>query len=266
MIVWGGWVVCTGVVLSYASGIIHPYYTVALAPGIAATVALAVSALWAVRDEVDRPAVARRGRRGRRAVVVRVARPRGRLDAVAALGRTAVRPRVAIVVVLPRCGRVARRPLAGDDAAHRADRVLAADRSDRAHRARCRRPARRARPASADAAAGRRQVPRRYGAGRRGAGRFRAARPAAFRRPARHRPHDTADAARHRHGPPGPPSGGAPGGEPAATAQAAVSAARTTVDTDLRPRSRRTRTTTTGSPRRSARTARPACSSRPASR
>ena len=51
MIVFGGWVICTGVVLSYASGIIHPYYTVALAPGIAATVALAVSALWAVRDK-----------------------------------------------------------------------------------------------------------------------------------------------------------------------------------------------------------------------
>jgi 4-amino-4-deoxy-L-arabinose transferase-like glycosyltransferase len=49
MIVWGGLVICTGLVLSYASGIIHPYYTVALAPGIAATVALAVSSLWAVR-------------------------------------------------------------------------------------------------------------------------------------------------------------------------------------------------------------------------
>ena len=51
MIVWGGWVLCTGLVLSYAGGIIHPYYTVALAPGIAATVALAVSSLWAVRSD-----------------------------------------------------------------------------------------------------------------------------------------------------------------------------------------------------------------------
>ena len=33
LIVWGGWLLCTGVVLSFASGIIHPYYTVALAPG-----------------------------------------------------------------------------------------------------------------------------------------------------------------------------------------------------------------------------------------
>jgi 4-amino-4-deoxy-L-arabinose transferase-like glycosyltransferase len=50
LIVWGGWIVCTGVVLSFASGIIHPYYTVALAPGIAAVVALAVVSLWRARS------------------------------------------------------------------------------------------------------------------------------------------------------------------------------------------------------------------------
>jgi hypothetical protein len=44
--VWGGWVLVTGVVFSYASGIIHPYYTVALAPGIAALVGLGVVELW----------------------------------------------------------------------------------------------------------------------------------------------------------------------------------------------------------------------------
>ena len=49
MIIWGGWVLCTGVVLSFASGIIHPYYVVALAPGIAATVALATVELWRAR-------------------------------------------------------------------------------------------------------------------------------------------------------------------------------------------------------------------------
>ncbi len=49
LIVWGGWVLCTGVVLSFASGIIHPYYTVALAPGIAAVVALATVTLWRAR-------------------------------------------------------------------------------------------------------------------------------------------------------------------------------------------------------------------------
>ena len=49
LIVWGGWVLCTGLVLSFAGGIIHPYYTVALAPGIAATVALAGVSLWRTR-------------------------------------------------------------------------------------------------------------------------------------------------------------------------------------------------------------------------
>ncbi len=50
LIVWGGWLLVTGVVLSYASGIIHPYYTVALAPAIAALVGLGVVTLWRSRD------------------------------------------------------------------------------------------------------------------------------------------------------------------------------------------------------------------------
>ena len=50
LIVWGGWLLVTGVVLSYASGIIHPYYTVALAPAIAALVGLGVTTLWRSRD------------------------------------------------------------------------------------------------------------------------------------------------------------------------------------------------------------------------
>jgi 4-amino-4-deoxy-L-arabinose transferase-like glycosyltransferase len=50
-IVWGGWLVFTGLVLSFASGIIHPYYTVALAPAIAACVALAVVSLWERRED-----------------------------------------------------------------------------------------------------------------------------------------------------------------------------------------------------------------------
>ena len=32
-LLWGGWVIVTGLVFSYMSGIIHPYYMVALAPG-----------------------------------------------------------------------------------------------------------------------------------------------------------------------------------------------------------------------------------------
>ncbi len=45
-LLWGGWLLCTGVVFSYMSGIIHPYYMVALAPAIAALVAVGAMALW----------------------------------------------------------------------------------------------------------------------------------------------------------------------------------------------------------------------------
>ncbi len=51
-IVWGGWLLVTGVVLSLASGIIHAYYTVALAPAIAALVGLGVAELWRARADV----------------------------------------------------------------------------------------------------------------------------------------------------------------------------------------------------------------------
>src|SRR5699024_5068435 len=36
--VWGGWLVVTAVVFSFMNGIVHPYYTVALAPAIAALI------------------------------------------------------------------------------------------------------------------------------------------------------------------------------------------------------------------------------------
>jgi 4-amino-4-deoxy-L-arabinose transferase-like glycosyltransferase len=49
IVVWGGWLIVTGVVLSFASGIIHPYYTVALAPAIAALVGMAVVLMWRER-------------------------------------------------------------------------------------------------------------------------------------------------------------------------------------------------------------------------
>ena len=45
-LLWGGWLVVTAAVFSFASGIIHPYYTVALAPAIAALVAIGVVVLW----------------------------------------------------------------------------------------------------------------------------------------------------------------------------------------------------------------------------
>lgn len=46
---WGGWLLVTGVVFSYMSGIIHPYYTIALAPAIGALVGIGAVELWRVR-------------------------------------------------------------------------------------------------------------------------------------------------------------------------------------------------------------------------
>jgi 4-amino-4-deoxy-L-arabinose transferase-like glycosyltransferase len=48
-LLWGGWLLVTGLVFSFMSGIIHPYYTVALAPAVAALVGIGVSGLWRIR-------------------------------------------------------------------------------------------------------------------------------------------------------------------------------------------------------------------------
>ncbi|MCW2931748.1 MAG: putative integral rane protein [Actinomycetia bacterium] len=45
-LLWGGWLVVTGLTFSYMQGIIHPYYMVALAPAIAALVAVGAISLW----------------------------------------------------------------------------------------------------------------------------------------------------------------------------------------------------------------------------
>ncbi len=50
LLLWGGWLVVTGAVFSFMSGIVHPYYTVALAPAIAALVAISVRELWRGKD------------------------------------------------------------------------------------------------------------------------------------------------------------------------------------------------------------------------
>ena len=49
-LVWGGWLLVTGVVFSYMAGIIHSYYTVALAPAIGALVGIGAVQLWRVRN------------------------------------------------------------------------------------------------------------------------------------------------------------------------------------------------------------------------
>ncbi|SFW57907.1 glycosyltransferase family 39 protein [Amycolatopsis australiensis] len=57
LLLWGGWLVVTALVFSYMSGIIHPYYTVALAPGIAATLGISVRELWRGRANLAARAV-----------------------------------------------------------------------------------------------------------------------------------------------------------------------------------------------------------------
>jgi 4-amino-4-deoxy-L-arabinose transferase-like glycosyltransferase len=52
LLLWGGWLVVSGLVFSLSSGIIHTYYTVALAPAIAALVAIGGRMLWARRAGV----------------------------------------------------------------------------------------------------------------------------------------------------------------------------------------------------------------------
>lgn len=49
LLLWGGWLVVTAAVFSFMGGIIHPYYTVALAPAIAALVGTAAVQLWRIR-------------------------------------------------------------------------------------------------------------------------------------------------------------------------------------------------------------------------
>ena len=51
LILWGGWLLGTGLTFSFMKGTVHPYYTVALAPSIAALVAIGGRALWIRRSE-----------------------------------------------------------------------------------------------------------------------------------------------------------------------------------------------------------------------
>jgi 4-amino-4-deoxy-L-arabinose transferase-like glycosyltransferase len=51
LILWGGWLIVTAGVLSYMKGVVHPYYTVALAPSIGAVVAIGAHALWTRRAQ-----------------------------------------------------------------------------------------------------------------------------------------------------------------------------------------------------------------------
>jgi len=50
VIAWGGWLLVTGVTFSFMAGIFHAYYTVALAPAIAALVATGIAVGWRERE------------------------------------------------------------------------------------------------------------------------------------------------------------------------------------------------------------------------
>ncbi|MGV9709775.1 ArnT family glycosyltransferase [Gordonia sp. NPDC003424] len=53
VVAWGGWLVVTGLIFSYMSGTIHPYYTVALAPAIGALIGMGSIFAWRRRDHWD---------------------------------------------------------------------------------------------------------------------------------------------------------------------------------------------------------------------
>jgi 4-amino-4-deoxy-L-arabinose transferase-like glycosyltransferase len=56
-VLWGGWLLVTGLVFSLGKGIIHQYYSVALAPAIGAIVGMAGGMLWKRRHDVKARAV-----------------------------------------------------------------------------------------------------------------------------------------------------------------------------------------------------------------
>jgi hypothetical protein len=58
LVLWGGWLVVTAAVFSFGQGIIHTYYTVALAPAIAALVGIGAQMAWSQRHTLTARLVA----------------------------------------------------------------------------------------------------------------------------------------------------------------------------------------------------------------
>ncbi len=52
LILWGSWLVVSAVIFSYSNGIIHAYYTVALAPAIGACIAIGAKLMWQNRFDI----------------------------------------------------------------------------------------------------------------------------------------------------------------------------------------------------------------------
>ncbi len=57
LVLWGGWLLVTGVAFSFGKGIIHEYYTVALAPAIGAVIGVGAAHFWSRRHELASRAV-----------------------------------------------------------------------------------------------------------------------------------------------------------------------------------------------------------------
>jgi 4-amino-4-deoxy-L-arabinose transferase-like glycosyltransferase len=57
LVIWGGWLVVTAAAFSLGRGIIHPYYTVALAPATGALVGIGGSVMWRLRHRWQARAV-----------------------------------------------------------------------------------------------------------------------------------------------------------------------------------------------------------------
>jgi 4-amino-4-deoxy-L-arabinose transferase-like glycosyltransferase len=51
LLLWGGWLLVTAAVFSFGQGVIHTYYTVALAPAIGALVAIGGALCWSHREQ-----------------------------------------------------------------------------------------------------------------------------------------------------------------------------------------------------------------------
>ena len=52
LILWGAWLAVTAVVFSFANGILHPYYAVALVPAIGASIGIGATLLWRNRSDI----------------------------------------------------------------------------------------------------------------------------------------------------------------------------------------------------------------------
>jgi 4-amino-4-deoxy-L-arabinose transferase-like glycosyltransferase len=52
LLLWAGWLILSAGVFSFMNGIVHPYYTVALAPAVAAALAIGATLLWRHRSDI----------------------------------------------------------------------------------------------------------------------------------------------------------------------------------------------------------------------